>query len=311
MNNQVTHSIMFHHFHDEIHLPAQGSLSSYDFIKMVDWLSKNYSLIGANDYILKYENKTLKEKDICLSFDDALKCQYDIAIPILKDYGIDAFFFVYSAVFSDEPDPLEIYRYFRTSMFENIDAFYDLFFKKVLNKNKSSYDAHNIIFNELDYLKELPYHSDNDRWFRYIRDQYLSSSDYDIFMAEMMAEMNFDVEAAKKNLWMTEEELKTLSSDGHLIGLHSYSHPTQINKLSKSQQLLEYTRNYEHLKSLLKKEPISMSHPCGLYNQDTLEILKSLGIKIGFCSSMKNIEFKSSLEIPRENHANILKKMQL
>ena len=52
-----------------------------------------------------------------------------------------------------------------------------------------------------------------------------------------------------------------------------------------------------------------MSHPCGDYNKDTLDVLNSMGIRIGFRSNMSNPYINSSLEIPREDHANIYRKM--
>ena len=76
----------------------------------------------------KFEENKLGEGDICLSFDDGLLCQFDVAAPILRSRNIKAFFFVYSSVFAANPDMLEIFRYFRTSCFENIDDFYELFF---------------------------------------------------------------------------------------------------------------------------------------------------------------------------------------
>ena len=90
-----SYSVMFHHFHDEIHQATQGSLDGSEFRSMIEWLNNNYSLIGASEYKEKFEKNILQANEICLSFDDALKCQYDIAIPILKDYGLDAFFFIY------------------------------------------------------------------------------------------------------------------------------------------------------------------------------------------------------------------------
>jgi hypothetical protein len=52
-----------------------------------------------------------------------------------------------------------------------------------------------------------------------------------------------------------------------------------------------------------------MSHPCGNYNIDTLQILKSMNIEIGFRSDSSVTDIKSSLEIPREDHTNILREM--
>ena len=53
-----------------------------------------------------------------------------------------------------------------------------------------------------------------------------------------------------------------------------------------------------------------MSHPFGNYDSNTLKILQDLGIKIGFRSNTSIKEIKSNLEIPREDHANILKIIQ-
>ena len=41
----MTHSIMFHHFHDDFHLPAQGGLSALNFDLMIKWLSDRYNIL--------------------------------------------------------------------------------------------------------------------------------------------------------------------------------------------------------------------------------------------------------------------------
>ena len=306
----VSHSVMFHHFHNAQHLPSQGSLSSSDFIQMIDWLNDRYSILNASDYKKKFENSTLNVTDICLSFDDALKCQFDIAYPILERLGIESYFFVYSSVFSNKPDFLEIYRDFRTVCYENIDEFYIDFFEVVKSMDKDMYIAQNTKYSSLNYLSAFPFYSENDTWFRYIRDKYLSKNQYEDIMSALMKKKDFDVNLAKQKLWMSENDLITLDSSGHTIGLHSYSHPIRITKLNKSEQKLQYQRNYKHLSELLGKSINSMSHPCGDYNQDTLNILKEIPIEIGFRSNMSIKEVRSPLEIPRDDHANVFKLMQ-
>jgi hypothetical protein len=53
-----------------------------------------------------------------------------------------------------------------------------------------------------------------------------------------------------------------------------------------------------------------MSHPCGNYNDATLDILTELGIRVGFRSNSSIKEIRSNLEIPREDHSNIFKAMR-
>ena len=129
-------------------------------------------------------------------------------------------------------------------------------------------------------------------------------------MSALMIKKDFDVNLANQKLWMSENDLITLDSSGHIIGLHSYSHPTKMSKLNKSEQKLEYQRNYKHLSELLGKSINSMSHPCGDYSNDTLNILKEIPIDIGFRSNMSIKEIRSPLEIPRDDHANVFKLMQ-
>jgi peptidoglycan/xylan/chitin deacetylase (PgdA/CDA1 family) len=305
-----THSIMFHHFNSNKHLPAQGSLSAEEFEEMLDWLGNRYNLVDAKEYLLRFEKNCLQSNDICLSFDDGLLCQFDVAVPVLRKRNIKAFFFVYSSVFTGNYGLLEIFRYFRTNCFDNIDDFYRLFFNAIKTDDESLYQSAYQAFKGLDYLTAFRFYSDNDRFFRYLRDQVLGVENYNSLMLDMMQRESFDIQDVSSLLWMKEENLKKLYKEGHLIGLHSYSHPTKMIKLTRVEQQDQYRKNMEHLEGLLGKGSVrSMSHPCGDYNADTLSLLTDMGIRIGFRSSLSVKEIKSPLEVPRDDHANIFREM--
>lgn len=307
--NSHTHAVMFHHFHNEQHPIGQGSLSADQFERMIDWLTERYSLLNADEYLFKLKQKKLDKSDICLTFDDALLCQSEIAAPILKKRNIQAYFFVYSSPFMGNPDYLEIYRYFRTTEFESIDSFYEKFFDKTRSIFEDDYEIAKNNYDENKYLKAFPFYTENDKWFRYLRDNTLGKERYEVIMLALMSQHKFNPAIIKKMLWMNEDSLTGLLKDGHTIGLHSYSHPTTLHLLDKKSQEDEYRKNYKHLSELLNINLFAMSHPCGNYNSDTLEILNAKNIGIGFRSNNSIKEVKSSLEIPREDHANILKEM--
>lgn len=309
-NDSYTHSIMFHHFHDSKHPQGQGSLSSDDFEQMIDWLSRKHQILNADEYLAKLENNDLKNNEICLSFDDALLCQFEIAAPILDKREIKAFFFVYSSPFCGDPDSLEIYRYFRTTEFSNIDEFYDQFFFQTRIDHLESYDNALKNYDGKNYLSAFPFYTDNDKWFRYLRDIVLGKFKYEEIMNQLLINHQFDKEKASRNLWMSNKNIQELHNNGHIVGLYSYSHPTALHSLTIEQQEAEYGNNFDHLSSLLSTKPIAMSHPCGNYNEDTLKILSKFGIRIGFRSNNSVTHIKSSLEIPRNDHANIYKEMK-
>ena len=60
---------------------------------------------------------------------------------------------------------------------------------------------------------------------------------------------------------MKERDLLYLKN-GHTIGLHSYSHPTMMHRMSEKEQFEEYSKNLKHLENSLGKGTIeAMSHP--------------------------------------------------
>ncbi len=309
--NETSHAIMFHHFFDATHPKGQGALSAESFSSMVDWIASRYNLIPAAEYYEKAISARLSVEDVCLSFDDGLACQYDVAVPILEARGLGAFFFIYTSPSTGAPDLLEIFRFFRTVCFKDIDAFYSEFFKQIIDMmTPAVYDAKFQQFQKTKFLSESSFYSEMDRWFRYLRDEILSLGEYHQQMLQLMERKEFDISTASEKLWINAEQIKLLSDSGHVIGLHSHTHPTTFHKLSPDQQFTEYQLNLDHLQRILPDaEFVSMAHPCGRFNRTTIEILESIGIKIGFASTMGFASPRSLLALPRENHSNILAAM--
>jgi len=308
---------MFHHFHDDgIHTKGQGSISKDDFYKMINFIGRN-NILDADVFFEKFKKNKLKEDEVCLTFDDAIRCQIDVALPVLEDLKIKSFFFVYTSMFEEKPDNLEIFRYFRMNYFNSVDEFYINFYKvlnadleEFFNKNK------NVIKNtKIKFL----FYSIEDIKFRLVRDRLLTKDEYEKNMSLMMKEKNFQPKKHYSQLFFDKKDLNQLNSLGHLIGLHSHNHPTLLESLSYDEQKLEYENCISVISKIIdkpKNEIKFMSHPCGSYNNHTLEILKKLGIELGFKEimtadperGMKKIN-NSYLEIARQDHAEIVKRM--
>ena len=316
-NNNFFHGIMFHHFHDDgIHTKGQGSIDKDDFYKMINFIGRN-NILDADIFFEKFKNNKLKEKEVCLTFDDAIKCQIDVALPVLEELKIKSFFFVYTSIFEGKPDNLEIFRYFRMNYFNNVDEFYNSFYQ-VLDKDLKTFFEDNNDKIKATKIK-FPYYSIEDIKFRLVRDIFLTKSQYEETMLLMFKEKQFNYKDFFKKLFFQKDDLKTLDSLGHLVGLHSHNHPTLLEKLNYDEQKDEYEKCLSSISNILdkpKNEIKYMSHPCGSYNKDTLEILKELGIELGFKQimtiepekDMKKIN-NSFLEIARQDHAEIYKIM--
>ena len=313
-NNSHFHGIMFHHFHDnKKHKKGQGSISRDKFVKIIKFIGLK-NIISAHNFYEKFKKKKLKDNEVCLTFDDGLKCTYDIAYPVLEELKIKSFFFISTIPYENKTNLLEIYRYFRINYFKNINNFYKQFFNKCNN-----FELKRFLKINKKRIKEIKktytFYSIKDIEFRLVRNEFLSIAQYDFLMQKLFNEKKFDPQNCVKKIFMSKSDLLEMKNNDEIIGLHSHSHPNQMHKLTFDKQKKEFSINKENISKILKvdeNEIKTMSHPSGNYNKDTLKILKELNINFGFRDNMfvegrmKKIN-NSDLEISRSNHAEILK----
>jgi peptidoglycan/xylan/chitin deacetylase (PgdA/CDA1 family) len=301
------HGLMFHHFWNDLHPRGQGAISGDDLSQMIDTIGRDRFLSPAQ-WVERAVAGRLRPGDLCITFDDSLRSQYDIAVPVLDSMGLTAFFFVYSSVFDGILERLEIYRYLRTTCFDDIADFYAAFENLLMDgsQDTSGIRAALADFHPGRYLADFPFYTDADRRFRFLRDDVLGPTAYGAVMERMVAEHLPDMAALRDLLWMDDDCLLRLHRHGHMIGLHSYSHPTRLNALDFAGQFGEYRRNQDHLHRVLGTRPHTMSHPCNSYNADTISVLNDLGVTLGFRSN-DVIRDGGRFEYPRRDHAVVIR----
>ena len=297
---------MFHYFHGgDKHPPAQGTISSVQFEQVIDRFLSDGRLLAAEEWARGAERGTLRGGEVCVSFDDALRSQFDIALPVLRRMKMTAFWFVQSGVLTGEEGSLEAFRHFRNAYFSSISEFYRCFYERaevicaadtVRRLHAAPPDG---------YLREFAFYTSDDRRFRYVRDDVLRPEEYLGVMEDLIRSKQTSVRELSKGLSLDADCLRTLEKEGHVVGLHSHSHPTNLAAFSRDKQREEYAKNLEILSAILDKPPSTMAHPCNSYSADTLEILRSLGIRIGFRSNMAK-QGGSALEYPRKDSADLL-----
>ncbi len=304
----VSHGVMFHHFHGNGHAASQGSISAAELARLLDYLGSE-RILGAQEWQERALAGQLGSDELCLTFDDALRSQIDVALPVLEERGLTAFWFVYSDAFGTPVRNVEIFRAFRHDCYPDIEAFYREFEAKVRESEYADTAEKAISIGLADsHLSEFGFYSCSDRRFRYLRDKVLGKVAYEDLMVGLMAASNYNVEAARRHLWMSEDDLFKLHCNGHVVGLHSFTHPTELKLLSQEEQMQEYAANKEHLEKVLGSPVIAMSHPCNSYDSETLSILNGLGIRLGFRSNMALLD-GSLFECPREDHTMLMLQM--
>lgn len=303
------HGIMFHHFHDRRHPAGQGSLSADDLAEIIRFLNPD-RILRARRWLKHAISGTLEEHDICLTFDDNLCCQYDVALPVLQDFGLTGFWFIPTSVLQGKLARLDLYRKFRVKYFDEIDDFHEAFFRTLATSDHADLAEQALRqFHPSTYLADFPFYSEADRRFRYVRDEVLGPQRYNSIMDALIGSSGLNLEDLADNLWMKPDRIRELHAEGHVIGLHTHTHPTRLAQLDQQQQLREYRDNYTYLMSLLGEPPTTVAHPCNSYNRHTLAILRRLGVRIGFRANMVYSEH-SKLEFARRDPADIFQEIR-
>jgi peptidoglycan/xylan/chitin deacetylase (PgdA/CDA1 family) len=300
--------VMFHHFHDAHFPKGQGSISSDDFRQLLFSIGLN-RILPASEWMERASSNRLASRDLCLTFDDNLRCQFEIALPVLEELKLTAFWFIYTSVNQGTYERLEIYRQFRTVGFESVDDFYASFNRHLMGTAfaKPVRDALSV-FDDSKYLPGYDYLSKKDKEFRFVRDRVLGRTNYEVVMDSLMDSHEFGAEVLAAQLWMNDDNLMYLDRSGHIVGLHSHTHPTTMGELDQIEQTREYSENYRHLRSVLGVPPQTMSHPNNSYDSRTLAVLAELGITLGFRANMQ-MQTHGPLEMPRHNHAVLHRQM--
>lgn len=120
----------------------------------------------------------------------------------------------------------------------------------------------------------------------------------ELYKQNIVATFFITTKYINSNRFLNKEEIKYISSLGHIIGAHSHSHLIPFEHLSYSEQLIEWSDSINILSELLNKPVDTISFPGGGFNNNTLQILKSLGIKSAY-SSIPNpfLKFHNKIEL--------------
>ncbi|MDA9981576.1 polysaccharide deacetylase family protein [Gammaproteobacteria bacterium] len=305
------HGLMFHRFHSPgSHPTGQGSVPGPELENILRYVGTG-RILEPDAWLDGLARGTLSPESICLTFDDGLRSQIDVAVPILDKLDLKAFWFVFSSVFDGGIDYHEVYNRFAIQTFPTFDEFVHFFLSEA-GIPARLFETEQYRAYEQDMRNHFDFYTSNDIRFRYIRNSVMNWEDYQASMEIVMAARGCCVDELAKDIWMTEDNLACLASNGHHIGLHSYSHPLVFADLSATEQKDEYHRNRDHITAITGTVPSSMSHPLGSYSGTTLDVLGELGVTCGFRSSMTpgfGLEDKriANLQLPRADSTDLVK----
>lgn len=279
------HGILAHYFCADEASRTQGALTPNEFARGLDAYGRR--LISAWDWIDRALAGRLTD-EVCVTIDDGLREAYEYALPVLRAFNITAAWNVYTQPMVGEPHSLERWRWVRNHAFGSLEKFYEAWERRIAFPNGSFSLEH---WDRLmrwsfaaphNYLADRAYLSENDRRFRYWRNEVASPREYEAVMTDL--ERQSGAVWFSRGHWLTEFDLIGLRDAGHVIGLHGHRHPTVMSALSQEDQRVEYAT----CKALLSGFNVTTaSYPCGQMTDTAVEWFKANGIQLAWGATMK------------------------
>jgi len=255
------------HFDSNIHAIPESI-----FYRQIVSLKKKYSILSIDEFF--EEKKKNRKKITAITFDDGYVDVVKQAVPILESLDVPFTIYITTKVL----DGQVIWRdKIRWLIQNHLESGFSQFLKKEQVKIYSLIDWSN--FYTATKNKMI-----NSQELESSIDQYLSSSNKILNM---------------KNLYMTEQNLKTLPRNIASIGNHTHNHYF-LSSLSESQQYDEINMAKKIINSLDVPVSNTFAVPFGGYHtfdQGTIEIIKSLGYAGLLMTNSQNFGDKINLGV--------------
>ena len=295
---------MYHYVRDlqNSRYPAIKGLDVRLFKEQLAYFKKHYSFITAAQLVDAFENGTeLPPKSLLFTFDDAYLDHFTNAFPLLDEYGAQGVFFVpVKAIMNHEVLIVNKIHHVLSVCDKDIDALV-LQIKNLL----APYEGKNGVATFDEYFKKLAVANRFDCkeviFIKRLLQVELQEPVRSAIINQLFAQYVTDDESAfSRELYMSEDQLKCMQRNGMIIGSHGYDH-FWLGSLSKEEQLSELTQSVNFLKGLgVDMNTLSIGYPYGSHNEDTLDIARGFGFKLGFTTKVNVANTQDdSLTIPR------------
>ena len=279
---------MYHYTRDLIHsrYPEIKGMDVALFRKQLEFFSKNFKVVRMEDVIAAISvGKKLPKNALLLTFDDGYIDHYTYAFPLLEEFGFQGSFFIPGKTFTTHQlldvnkihyilasaniynlveDVLELMNHYRGREFDyaSNDELINIY--AVANR----FDCKETIFVKRILQTVLPEKLRNK----------ISSDLFKKYVGVSEERLAYE-------LYMTEEQIRTMKRHGMFIGLHGYDH-YWLGNLPEEKMREDIDKAIESLNEFINPNSWVMNYPYGSYNQSVLDYIKSKGAVLGLTTEV-------------------------
>ena len=265
--------------------PSIFGLKPNKFESQLVRLSKLGQFISSDELVLKIQqNKPLNNLNFLITFDDGLKEQYDLALPILDRLGIPAVFFA-NSLNSEKKFVSRVHK------IHLVRSIVDPRFLIESSLSIASDFSDDISIISKKAVSHYKYDNRENATLKYILNFILSDADLEFLIDKTFKEY-FNEKKINHSLYMDDSQLINLANRG-MLGSHGKSHiPIGLQK--KLTRIDEISDSQRYFHNLTGHKLTAFSFPYGSYDS-------SLGCK----NILSESGFKFSLTMERSINHNL------
>lgn len=270
----------YHYIRDnfETKFPSIFGVTPVFFRQQLLLLQETGTFIHPNDLINNLDEILKSEQNyILITFDDGLKEQYDVALPILTELNIPAVFFINTINHIEE----------KVSLVHKIHLVRSVVSTVVLHEKLVDFTGKKLTSHEVKNAHEFYRFDDNlSAEFKFFLNFLLDYEIQEKFINAIFLAY-FDEYEVLEKLYMKTDEIKKLIKQG-FVGSHAHSHsPLGLFNLETIRHELTISKSY--LESLGNATIAFISYPYGTKEAVTgavAEIAKEVGYELGFTTKV-------------------------
>lgn len=301
--------ILMYHFvadteDDEI-FKKQIGIDVSEFKRQIEILLRNYQPLKEDEIrkALKGGYK-LPEKSFYLTFDEGFKQHIDNVLPVLSEYNLEGTFFITTAPLAESKlGFVEKQRYCQYSIYPEYIDFLREYCRMLKTHADITFEGYmepeeENIKSKSDYLREHDFYSDQERFYRWLRDEVVPGGVSEDIIGSIFASVHDEKDYVKR-LYMDWQELRNMQKEGMKIGGHSHTHPL-FSALDSSALKKEVDINLELLEGNLIEPIKSFAYPYGVYGTEKIfNILKNRSIDIAYSTGNRKTDFQNRYDLNR------------
>lgn len=300
MSNSKLTVVMYHYVRDlkNSRYPEIKGCNIELFKEQISFLKKHYNFVTVEEVLdAYYNNSTLPEKAVLLTFDDAYKDHFNCVFPILEHEKIQGAFYPPVKAVTEHTvlDVNKIHFILASTPVEKFDKLLNEI-KFLLDNYREEYqlESYDYYFNKLAVASRF-----DPKEVIFVK-RLLQVELIEELRKKMTDELfvkivGIEESAFSRELYMSIDQIKCMVDCGMHIGSHGYDH-YWLSSLPKEKQEFEIAKSIDFIGNVGgDSKNWTICYPYGDYNQDTIDLLKQHGCKMGLCTKVDVATIGSSI----------------